>query len=140
MTGYSISTHLVTHTPDSKDVLEGTFVGQLKAMSSHLLLTYEEPENGRTFCHIEKAYLKIRRTGSTQSLMEFVPKTCTRHAYRTPEVTFDLEIETSALEVDLREECGSVKVVYVVRMNGCEVAKNELTITWLPLQGDVNGI
>lgn len=115
------------------DKIEVISKGLFKRLENRYEVSYEESEisgmeGTTTTVKIEDGKVTLERKGTTESLIVFENEGSHVSLYNTPYGMLELVTNTKALEVDVHDNGGSVKIDYEIAIAGQEPIKTNLTL------------
>lgn len=118
---------------EQEDLIEVVTLGEFSEIEDGFKAQYDETklsgmEGTKTTIIIRKDSFDLIREGSTETKMEFVNRQRTVSMYKTPYGILDIEIETKKLEIDVNEDGGNIKVMYILEIEGQPALNTNLNI------------
>lgn len=115
------------------DKIEVISKGLFKRLENRYEVSYEESEisgmeGTTTTVKIEDDKVILERKGTTESLIVFENEGSHVSLYNTPYGMLELVTNTKALEVDVDDNGGNVKIDYEIAIAGQEPIKTNLTL------------
>lgn len=120
------------------DIIELTTEGKLWREDGKLLLSYEETEltglaGTTTTFEVENGLVRLRRTGTASSLMEFALGTTHKSLYETPMGALLITVAATRIENNLDEHGGNLTVCYDITIEDLGMGQIESRLIVTPL-------
>ena len=118
----------------NQDKTETVYPGKGYEKDGCYYVFYDEvdPDDGRVTkasLRIRPRHVDIRKKGSINTQMVFIPGQCTETEYQTPYGKFILTVDTKRAEVTRKEKETTVELDYRLSLGGTDAVKNQMTIT-----------
>jgi len=118
---------------DEEDLIGVVTPGEFYEIEGGFKAEYDETkisgmEGTKTTMIIRNNSFDLIREGTTETKMEFKNNQQTVSLYKTPYGVMDVKIDTKKLNININENGGTIKAMYILEIGGQSALKTSLTI------------
>ena len=118
---------------EEEDMISVVTPGEFYEIEDGFKVEYNETkisgmEGTKTTIIIRKNSFDLIREGTTETKMEFENNQRTVALYKTPYGVLDVKINTKKLDIDIKENGGTINTMYILEIGDQTALKTNLTI------------
>ena len=118
---------------EEEDMISVVTPGEFYEIEDGFKVEYNETkisgmEGTKTTMIIKKDSFDLIREGTTQAKMEFENNKRTVSLYKTPYGVLDVKINTKKLDINIKEDGGTINTMYILEIGDQTALKTNLTI------------
>lgn len=115
------------------ELIEVVTPGKLYITSNGYRVEYDETklsgmEGTKTTMIIKDGNFKLKRVGTTETNMEFEVNKQSLSLYKTPFGVMSMMIDTKAVDIDMNDDGGMVRIVYILDVEGQQIIETDLNV------------